>query len=424
MDFSHFITKLIYIISVIFLLGLILGLFSSCTVVKTNFSSESKKKANVYYYLPESIIKIKTVAKVAVIYRETEKTLLGSSHLIDQSFIISSEIISDTKDLLALNYKPNVLMSDEIKYSVNSKGLLETVNISTEDRTAEIISQLSTAPKIILGTSGEGEKGTGEIIKIKDYSAEFVIKASEITSKRINWKIIIENELGINEFKTLNIDFIVSSSDVMSPQPISTLINGTSPKIKSEINGIITRPLKNIQVSVKSTDPMVSESLPIYIVIADASKLINIPIGRAAFVKRINNIVMQDGIIVSNEIKNPSSLEGFISIPINIAKAIVSIPTELIQFKYNNVKNKDELEKAKLSYEKSIQDNQKFALTKSQELENVKLEIQKTDMSNQIELQKQKLELEKSLLIAEKDKLDAFKNLEALKKEIEDLKSK
>jgi hypothetical protein len=35
------------------------------------------------------------------------------------------------------------------------------------------------------------------------------------------------------------------------------------------------------------------------------------------------------------------------------------------------------LEKAKLSYEKSIQESQKFALTKEQEFEKVKLEIEK-----------------------------------------------
>lgn len=67
----------------------------------------------------------------------------------------------------------------------------------------------------------------------------------------------------------------------------------------------------------------------------------------------------------------------------------------MIQFKFDNTKRLDDLEKAKLNYEKSIQESQKFALTKEQEIEKVKLDMQKAALSNQVELQKLKLELQK-----------------------------
>ncbi len=413
-----------YIIIGLFIVVLLTGALSSCTVVKTNYSSNSKKAATVYYYLPESILKIKSTVKVAVVYNSDDSTLNGSSRIIEQSFGTTAEMIADTKDLLSLNYKPNALMSDEIKYGVNTKGLLETVNITTEDRTSDIIVKLAEAPQIILGTSSGAARAPKTIVKIKEFSADFIVKASAIsnTPLSINWQIVLINELGKDEFLTIQGDFKISSQDIMpNASTLSNLVNnGAAASPIDEMEGIFTRPLKNVQLKFESTSSGFNNSLPTNITIADNSKLIIIPVNRTAFVKRVNKIAIQDGIIQSNEITKPSSVEGFISIPINIAKAIVSIPSQLVQFKFDNTKRLDDLEKAKLNYEKSIQESQKFALTKEQEIGKVKLDIQKTELSNQIELQKLKLELQKSLLEAETKRLEAQKALDALKKELEE----
>lgn len=416
----------IYIITGLFVVILLSGVLSSCTVVKTNYSSTAKKNATVYYYLPESVLKIRATVKVAVVYNSDDSTLNASSRIIEQNFATTTEMIADTKDLLSLNYKPNALMADDIKYGVNTKGLLETINITTEDKTADIIAKLAEAPQVILGTSGGAAKAANTIVKIKEYSADFSIKASTIsmTPIPINWQIIVTNELGKDEFITIQGDFKISSPDVTtSATTLSTLVNGANTSSTSEeTEGILTRPLKNIQLKFESTSAGFNNSLPTNVVIADNSKLIVIPVKRTAFVKRVNKIGIQDGVILSNEITKPSSVEGFVSIPINIAKAIVSIPGQLVQFRFDNTKRLDELEKAKLNYEKSIQESQKFALTKEQEIEKVKLDIQKTELSNQIELQKLKLELQKSLLDAETKQLEAQKALDAIKKELEELK--
>lgn len=81
---------------------LIPGLFSSCVIVKTDYSANAKKNATAYCFLPESIIEIRATAQVAVVYNE-ESTRMGSSKIIEESFVIASEMIADTKDLLSLN---------------------------------------------------------------------------------------------------------------------------------------------------------------------------------------------------------------------------------------------------------------------------------------------------------------------------------
>ncbi|MFZ1528060.1 MAG: hypothetical protein WAT19_04870 [Ferruginibacter sp.] len=418
----------IYFTAGIILLILLLGILQGCAVVKTDYSAAARKNATVYYYLPETVVKIKAVAKVAVVYN-ADSSLTGSSNLIEESFTISTEMIADTKDLLTLNYSPNAMMADEIKYAVNSKGLLETVNISTDDRTAEIFSKLAEAPQIVLGTSTGANKAPNTIVKIKEYNGDFAIKASEIAAgiKTIKWNLVIINEMGVDEQpRLLSADFTVSTPNAPATLPgVVALINdnGTT---NSEINGILTRPLKNIELHINSALPGINfnNSQPHYVTIADAAKLIVIPVNRTAFVKRTNKIAIQDGLIMSNEINKPSSVEGFVSIPVNVAKSVVSIPAQLVQFKFDNTKKQEELEKAKLSYEKSVQESQKFALTKEQEIEKVKLDIEKTGLSNQFELQKLKLELQTSLLEAEKKQLEAQKALEEIKKQLEELKQK
>lgn len=411
-----------YTILGLFLVIILTGIFTGCTVVKTNFSDEAKKNATVYYYLPESKLKVRATVKVAVYYNPVNKRL-DAPKIIEQNFTVASEIIPDTKNLLSLNYKPNILMSDDIKYGVNLNGLLETVNITTDDRSANIISELAKAPQIILVNSSL-DKGSDNI-KIKEYSADFEVKASSISStpKIITWSIVVENELVQDNYETLNADFQISSNEVLQSFPtLKKLLTNNENSTSKDIKGILTRPMKNIEITIESTSNGAKKPLPINIVIPDANKLIVIPVNRTAFVKRVNKIGIKDGIIISNEITNPSSAEGFISIPINIAKAIISIPGQIVQFKFDNTKRLDELEKAKLAYEQTLLESQKFVIAKDKEIEKLKLDLLKSELNSQSDMQKLKFEIQKSLLEAETKQLEAQKALDLIKKEIETLK--
>ena len=184
--------------------------------------------------------------------------------------------------------------------------------------------------------------------------------------------------------------------------------------------------IKNISLLIHSATNQteIGNILPINVVVADISKLIVIPVNRTLFVKRTNKIGIQDGVILSNEINKPSSVEGIISIPINIAKSVVAIPAQLIQFRFDNTKRLDAFEQTRLAYEKTIQAGKKYALTKDQEIDQLKLEIDKTSLANSIELQKLKIELQTSLLESEKKQYDAQKLLMEIKKQIAELQEK
>ena len=420
---------LTFIIIGIFLIILLLGIFSSDVVVKTNFSTDHKKDATVFYFLPQSLIKIKAAAKVAVVYN-ADKTLTDHSKIVEQTFVLTSEMIADTDNLLSLNYIPNPLMSDDIKYAVNAKGLLETVNITTEDRTNAITIKLAEAPKAILNTPNVTDREmlqAANIVKIKDFSAEFLLKASLLLHDpvSIKWNLLLLNDLGIDENpKNLSADFSIKTTNIVKHSvELSSLITGDKNSTNKEIDGILTRPMKyiSVELSTNLTGRNEDKLLPLNILVADIDKLIVVPVKRTAFVKRINKIGIQDGIIISNEITNPSSVEGFISIPINIAKAIISIPGQLLQFRFDNTKKSEQFEKEKLAYQQSLLATQKFDMTKEQELGKIKLEMQKTDLTNQTALQKLKLELETGILEAEKKQSAAQVALDDINKKLQAL---
>ncbi len=362
---------LYFISGLLLLILLCLRIHSPTEVVQTDFSSNALKKATVYYYLPETILKIQATAKVVVIYN-AENKLTDSNQIIETHFVIKPEMIGDTSELLALNYKPNIFMSDVIKYAVNAKGLLETVNVTTEDRTTEIISKLPITLNEATKSSSFTNLTETTIVKIKEYSSDFEIKVSEIPhlSKPIGWNIVVYNELGIDELpKILNASFNISSEDIPKTSPsLSAIINKDS-NSNAPINGILTRPLKNISIKIdfKGDTNNSNFCLASNVMVADVTKLIVVPVNRTDFVKRINNIGIQNGVILNHEITKPSSVEGFFAIPINIAKAILSIPAQIFQFKFDNTKKSDELEKLQQGFEKFLQESQKNTLTKSQD---------------------------------------------------------
>ncbi|SDZ93648.1 hypothetical protein SAMN05192529_104168 [Arachidicoccus rhizosphaerae] len=432
-------------VTTVFLLGLIILLFfAGCAVVKTNYSSDIAKDATVYYYLPETLLNIHVTAKVAVVYTKKDSVLTPYSRVLSERFELMPEMIADTRELLSLNYKPNALMTDSIKYAVNAKGLLETVNVVTEDKTAAIVEAIAQGSEVILPLSDADKKNwagdqpilAGSFVKIKDFTDTIAIKVSELSQvpKEVHWNLVLENEVKPEALPaTLAANFNISSDNLsklpraVSRPGIDTTIGYLLTKRDSnrrEVKGILTRPLKNITVKISpisESKPDQIQSQTSYVTIADPGKLIVIPIKRTAFVRQTNNVTIADGVVLSNSIYKPSSVEGFISIPINIAKSIVSIPAQLIQFRIDNTKRSTTLENEKLNYEKSLLQNQMYTLQKGLQMDSLQLEIQKADIRSQQALEKLKAELQTSLSTAQIAQLQTQHQLDSLKQVIDSL---
>jgi len=347
--------KIYWGVGIILLLLVILELgFSFRPVVTTDYSKDLKKEATVYYFLPESILKITSTAKVEILYNESRKT--QAARIIEQSFELSNELIADTERVLSLNYKPDPLMADDVKFVVNPRGLLESANITTEDRTSEIFSGIAKVIKPEEDTEKTAKRRAG-LIPERDtlqYSAEFHVSPFEL-EKTCPWTIVIVNKWNYSDTYNVDAGFKVGTKDTLPEK--KSIIDSQLAKKPEELDGIFTRPLRNIPLTIEPHALGLTQPIPINVTVADWSKLIVIPVERTPFVKRENEIQIRDGLIISHKIVKPSSAEGFISIPIDIAKAIVSIPAEIVSLKLdftNRRKDLLEAEKNRLEMQKQL----------------------------------------------------------------------
>src|SRR3546814_19555736 len=73
------------------------------------------------------------------------------------------------------------------------------------------------------------------------------------------------------------------------------------------------------------------------------AKLVEIPVTRAAFVEKTTTIDFEEGTLKQVDISKPSEVLEIVSLPVEILKAIVAIPAELIQLKIDTTNQEKKL---------------------------------------------------------------------------------
>jgi hypothetical protein len=313
----------------------------SCSVVKTNYSGwpNLEKHNLLYYYLPETILRIDAEITIDNYYNKNND--LVATNTVSRKYTITPEIIADTKNLLILEYSQNNMFSDVLEFRVNNKGLLTNLNATTNDQTASIIADITKAltdlPK---GSSKALEAQTYEIIKTK-YNKSYTIKAADLLRKDIlvEWPLEALNQKDLKKpSQWVPESFTVGTPDKQANN-IVDYEEATGSKIKGKsIEGIFTRPIRNLAITIVPQKDTTATATN-FIQITDTSKLLIFPIKRVPFTNTVNNLIISDGIITQNNMTRPSPVKGFFEIPINIAKAVVSIPAQIVQIKINTADN-------------------------------------------------------------------------------------
>ena len=377
-----------------------------CSVVKTTELTKDKPEANIYYHLPKGMLKITSTAKIFV-YTDKENNHLKNIELISQSFDHEREIVPDNRQTLKLNYVNNPLSKDDLDIKINDKGLLTNVDITTEDRLPNIIETLSKASAEILGI-GAASKGADEFnVAVEEFTKIFILDPSDFPKDQA-W-IIAKNDKFGNSID-LDISFSIHSNNPPNSNTTSILTS------QQEIKGILTRPLSLNKFSIFPKATMLDgHQVEFYEYLPNTELNITIPLSRAMFAKKINNLVLVDGLIKENKINKPSEVEGFISIPINLAKAIVSIPAQLFQFKIDNTKKKTEYETEFLNLENAITAIERNELLKSLETDRLKLDADKSLITLQKDLEILRNEI---TLLPQVSELENKKKIIGLEKEV------
>ena len=357
----------IIIVLVIIVVFLTIVLFlSGKAIVKTTELTGSDSTGNIYYFLPKGLIKITTVVKVLV-YTDKERDIIREMDILSQSFIHEKEIVPDTSQVLKLNYVNSIFSKDEIDLKINDKGLITNIDVKTEDRLPNIIEALTKAPFTIAKYTEEKKIDTDYNVTIEEFTKTFIIDPYNLSE--INSFIITKTDQ-YKSIKTIDASFTVHSH---SPE-----LSGKSASLPARevVYGIITRPvILHTFIISPMAKGLENQEVQFYETLPNTNLNLNIPLSRAVFSIKTNKLLFSDGMILGNKMEKPSELEGLISIPINIAKAIISIPAQLFQFRIDTTKSKTALEAEVLKLNKVISDQTIPELQK--ELDTLKKEIEK-----------------------------------------------
>jgi len=222
-----------------------------------------------------------------------------------------------------------------------------------------------TLPADLLGTIAAVPPTIATIVQTLTYTNTFNILSGELLHNKFErkWKINVDGA-------TTPFDVDASFKCEISPRHRKLL------EENAKVKGLLTRPLTKIRLStfVKDQDSgdYQSEAIAHYDVqVPDPSLLIEVPVSRAAFVKKISLPKFYKGLLLENYLNKPSQVEAALSIPINVLKAIFSIPAQLLSFKIAHVQQETALNAAKQNLKKSQRQPVKGNSPKAADLNNL-----------------------------------------------------
>ena len=409
LDLPAWFTALLVIGAIILCLTILYAVIAYGYTEKTIYitataPAQSENDIAGYYYLPAPLIKIIATAKVEI--QNDDAGNFKDARLKELSLVATTETFPDTSQLLLLQYTSSSFANDDVKITVNNMGLLDNVSSVTEDRFSHIISALFEAPGNILKRDGVAALAAeaAATTEIKEFTREFILTPDKIkigTSNSFLWMIDVPDSS--NSQKQIDASFKVTFDSPFNA-PAATQTN----TISYTGNGILVRPPVALRISFSPDNKNPLKTLlsnASTISVPDVSKAILIPVSRSSFVKKTQGLKFQNGMLIENSIVKPSESEAFISIPINILKAIFSIPSHLLSFRIHHIQQQKSLVTEDAALAKARLDSETARIGADAELSKAKLDAQKAMTSFEQELLKAKLETQKAVTDAEKAKI-------------------
>lgn len=321
---------------------------STFNTTKSPIDERASTRLGSYYFLPRGKIHLKG-----------EQATGGG-------FKVSIERINepDRAHRYFLKHQPNIFFDDDITLKVNTKGLLETVNITTEDKTPAIIDKITETLIDVARIATNGlalETIAKKTFQPFDYTFDPFIRP-EVED--------IKKKLKSRGF-ALELDARGGSQNYLGQnyRTVTSTTSTTSTARQSSFNGVFYRPPTTVKLELVAL-PDYDEAIigRTEIRLPDVHRIAVLDLSRSPFIKKKTNLAFADGDFGQLEYNRPSQALGFISIPASIAHKIAEAIPTIIAIQDNRAKRVPPdlaAEKARLDAQKAVLDSQ-AALIKSE----------------------------------------------------------
>jgi hypothetical protein len=246
---------------------------------------------------------------------------VGPEILPTNYYIVSVDalLVPDPSQQFVLKLTHNWFYDDSFNITVNSNGLLTSVNATNADQTGNLI--------IALGQTAIE-------------AAKFMMKTPSSVPKWSHFEVIFDptDETEIKKANNKIGTYVSVSCDKPKLGQSETNYVGIE-----EFDGILYRP-KLPYILTLTLNPGVDDTELRYVILSpNQAPILRASVNRSAFVTRTASLQFDNGFLASAYYSKPSEANGFGQILPNIAKGIVSIPTNLIQQKIDITQSKASL---------------------------------------------------------------------------------
>lgn len=337
---------------------------SAVTTTHVTAGPAVSQVGGLMYYLPKRVLEL-TVWE----YTFREKLADGSVRTlapVRYATVDATATVPDRNYLMRLVHRPSPSFHDNVSVAITPEGLLTSVRTTFRDESPAIVAKLAELAGTVAKAGLPAPKGTTpglssiSVTPIRRRLATVVVDPTDAAACAAAL-----GRYGVH----LTAEPLLGSEDVrctLAPpgpcQPVCTQAGVCyRPVIPYRITvrpgGIIEAPPPGSREG--PTHDIVTGGTQQILMLPNRSPVVCYPIERTAFVRRTLSMSFDNGLLTSMTTDKPSEILGFLSIPIDVAKAIVSIPGELLQLRITRIDQRKALSSSEAAALQSLQDLQK-----------------------------------------------------------------
>lgn len=289
------------------------------------------------YYLPHA------VAKITVSRSKSGTTEVEALKLDELRFE------PDRNYKFSLTHIKNILFDDHLIVNTDENGLLKEVSAETTDKTRDIVKSILSiveglAKLTSVGSVWEEDRPASKapLFKVTAYIDPYEPQSIKDVNDHLHE--LKEKKLRIQVRPLFKKNLTSSNHDVSSNAEQS---HYRQPDCLREV---CYRPVVPYVIELidwekhlagdRNRHGVIHSEL---IVVPDQELIASVRVTRAAFVKKITKLTFSKGVLIGTDVNNPSQLLGFMNIPVDIVRMLVSLPSAILDFKVTQKQNDTKL---------------------------------------------------------------------------------
>lgn len=319
------------------------GCSSTPALTSTQMTGDvrSPVRNGVTYYLPKRVLQLgvweSVEVEITTIDRNKEEMKESPPRLF--ATVMDVKTVPDRNYLMRMTYNPSPTYHDAIRVTMSPEGLLSEVETTFRDEGPAIVAKLAElATALAKVPSG---------LSLPRKKAAVGNRRYETRTRLLSTLMVDPTDPASYQSQLANYGITLEATPSLGgADACCTLVPERPCEPVCTKSGVCYRPVIPFDVGIRSGGILISgigveveHGIQDVYMLPNRSPVVCLPIERVAFVESSFHLTFDRGLLTSMSTNKPSEVLGFLEIPIRVAKAIVSIPAELFQFKVTHYEN-------------------------------------------------------------------------------------